>query len=166
MQPPMHACCVRGQVNNRNSMRLRRTSAKSCSIESHDIYPQPLFTHPRRPHTYVPSQLAPSLSPTNPKDIQLLLNLENGPTTITTEPIIHAPSPTKQQHPKSVFLAGTTSLVDANARDWRETLSASLADVPVTIYNPYRSDWDASWREDASFAPYREQVEWELEKLE
>lgn len=38
--------------------------------------------------------------------------------------------------------------------------------MPVTIYNPYRSDWDSSWHEDINFAPYREQVEWELEKQE
>ncbi|KFY23910.1 hypothetical protein V493_05564 [Pseudogymnoascus sp. VKM F-4281 (FW-2241)] len=67
---------------------------------------------------------------------------------------------------KSVFLAGTTSKIDTS--DWRETLSTSLStslsDVPVTIYNPYRTDWDSSWCEDIDFAPYREQVGWELDK--
>lgn len=76
--------------------------------------------------------------------------------------VIYAPSSEVPRGVKSVFLAGTTSRVDAS--DWRETLSASLADVPVTIFNPYRADWDSSWREDIDFAPYREQVEWELEK--
>lgn len=36
--------------------------------------------------------------------------------------------------------------------------------MPVTIYNPYCADWDSSWREDINFAPYQEQVEWELNK--
>ncbi|KAF5008539.1 hypothetical protein FDECE_5195 [Fusarium decemcellulare] len=76
--------------------------------------------------------------------------------------VIYAPSNEAPRGVKSVFLAGTTSRVDTS--DWRETLSTSLSDVPVTIYNPYRADWDSSWREDINFAPYREQVEWELEK--
>ena len=78
--------------------------------------------------------------------------------------IIHAPSHEAPRGVKSVFLAGTTSKVDT--ADWRETLSTSLSDAPVTIYNPYRADWDSSWREDINFAPYREQVDWELEKLD
>ena len=80
----------------------------------------------------------------------------------TCNQVIYAPSNEAPRNPKSVFLAGTTSKVDT--RDWRETLSDSLFDVPVTIYNPYRADWDSSWREDINFAPYREQVEWELDK--
>jgi hypothetical protein len=78
--------------------------------------------------------------------------------------VIFAPSDEAPRGVKSVFLAGTTSKVDTS--DWRETLSTSLSDVPVTIYNPYRADWDSSWREDINFAPYREQVEWELDKLD
>lgn len=78
--------------------------------------------------------------------------------------IIYAPSEETPRGVKSVFLAGTTSKVDPG--DWRETLSTSLSDLPVTIYSPYRPDWDSSWREDIDFAPYREQVEWELDKLD
>ena len=76
--------------------------------------------------------------------------------------VIYAPSDEAPRGVKSVFLAGTTSKVDPS--DWRENLSTSLSDVPVTIYNPFRADWDSSWCEDINFAPYREQVEWELEK--
>lgn len=78
--------------------------------------------------------------------------------------VIYAPSNEAPRGVKSVFLAGTTNRVDS--RDWRELLSTALSDMPVTIYNPYRSDWDSSWHEDINFAPYREQVEWELEKQE
>lgn len=77
---------------------------------------------------------------------------------------IYAPSQEPPRGVKSVFLAGTTSRVDAT--DWREILSSLLADTPVTIYNPYRADWDSTWREDVNFAPYREQVQWELDKQE
>ncbi|KAL4892752.1 hypothetical protein BDV59DRAFT_202493 [Aspergillus ambiguus] len=76
--------------------------------------------------------------------------------------VIHAPSNETPHGIKSIFLAGTVSKVDPS--DWRDTLCASLVDVPVTIYNPSRADWDSSWREDIHFAPYREQVEWELDK--
>ncbi|KAJ5382819.1 hypothetical protein N7517_000730 [Penicillium concentricum] len=78
--------------------------------------------------------------------------------------VIYAPSKEAPRGTKSIFLAGTTTRVDTH--DWRELLSTALSDVPVTIYNPYRADWDSSWREDINFTPYREQVEWELEKQE
>lgn len=65
--------------------------------------------------------------------------------------VIYAPSNETSLYKKSIFLAGTTSQVDTT--DWRRNLSASLADLPVTIYNPYRTDWDSSWREDINFAP-------------
>lgn len=76
--------------------------------------------------------------------------------------VIYAPSGEASRGLKSIFLAGTTSKVDTS--DWREVLITSLSDVPVTLYNPYRADWDSSWHEDITFAPYREQVEWELDK--
>lgn len=75
--------------------------------------------------------------------------------------VIYAPSAERPRGLASVFLAGTTSKVDAEP-DWRGTLATLLADRPVTLLNPYRADWDASWREDVDFSPYREQVEWEL----
>jgi hypothetical protein len=78
--------------------------------------------------------------------------------------IINAPSREPPRGIMSVFLAGPTSQTDD--RDWHEVLSESLADQPLTIYNPLRADWDSTWREDISFEPYREQVEWELDMQE
>ncbi|KAK6073740.1 hypothetical protein SCUP234_08587 [Seiridium cupressi] len=77
---------------------------------------------------------------------------------------IQAPSSEAAHHQdlKSVFLAGTTS----GPYDWREALTKQLADLPIIIFNPLRRDWDSSWREELSCAPYKEQVEWELEKQE
>ncbi|KAK1846587.1 hypothetical protein CCHR01_10750 [Colletotrichum chrysophilum] len=62
---------------------------------------------------------------------------------------------------KSVFLAGTTS-----KRDWRKDLIESIAHLPITIFNPFRPDWDSTWREDISDTRFKEQVEWELEMQE
>ncbi|KAJ2988579.1 hypothetical protein NUW58_g3895 [Xylaria curta] len=76
--------------------------------------------------------------------------------------VIHAPSEEPIRGIKSVFLAGTTTAV-GNV-DWREKLSASLSEHPITIFNPNRPDWDSTWREDITFDPYREQVLWELDK--
>lgn len=78
--------------------------------------------------------------------------------------VIYAPSEAAPVGVKSVFLAGTTNRVDTT--DWRETLASSLSEAPITVYNPYRTDWDSTWSEDIDFAPYREQVEWELDKQE
>ncbi|KAI1816735.1 hypothetical protein GGS20DRAFT_174346 [Poronia punctata] len=78
--------------------------------------------------------------------------------------IIHAPSEETATGTKSIFLAGTTTMVGNG--NWRERLSASLSEYPITIFDPMRSDWDSTWREDVTFAPYREQVMWELDKQE
>ncbi|KAI0376432.1 hypothetical protein F5Y04DRAFT_210031 [Hypomontagnella monticulosa] len=75
--------------------------------------------------------------------------------------VIFAPSREPHRGNKSIFLAGTTTKADE--RNWREVLTESLADLPLTIINPYRKDWDSSWREDITCAPFREQTEWELD---
>ncbi|KAF9880710.1 hypothetical protein CkaCkLH20_01752 [Colletotrichum karsti] len=62
---------------------------------------------------------------------------------------------------KSVFLAGTTS-----KGDWRKGLTESISHLPVTIFNPFRPDWDSTWREDISDTKFREQTQWELEMQE
>ncbi|TDZ71613.1 hypothetical protein CTRI78_v001873 [Colletotrichum trifolii] len=62
---------------------------------------------------------------------------------------------------RSVFLAGTTS-----KEDWRKHLIESIAHFPVVVFNPFRPDWDSSWKEDISDARFKDQVEWELEMQE
>lgn len=78
--------------------------------------------------------------------------------------LIRAPSDKESRFVKSVFLAGTTSTVDGH--NWHELVTAAMFEVPITIYDSYRKDWDSAWREDIEFAPYREQVEWEVERQE
>jgi Nucleoside 2-deoxyribosyltransferase like len=65
---------------------------------------------------------------------------------------------------KSIFLAG--SIDQGEAIDWQTSITQKLSNLPVTILNPRRSDWDSSWEEDITFEPFREQVEWEQDMLQ
>jgi hypothetical protein len=78
--------------------------------------------------------------------------------------IIQAPSRPTITGKVSLFLAGTTTRTAGP--DWRETLTGALAHFPITVFNPLRPDWDSTWREDITFIPFREQVEWELDMQE
>lgn len=78
--------------------------------------------------------------------------------------LVQAPSRPVITGNVSVFLAGTTSRT--SGPDWRETLTAAITHLPVSIFNPLRTDWDSSWREDITFTPFREQTEWELDMQE
>jgi hypothetical protein len=63
----------------------------------------------------------------------------------------------------SVFLAGSIDM--GAAEPWQEAVEAGWSDLALTILNPRREAWDASWPQRMDFAPFREQVEWELEAL-
>ncbi|PWI67807.1 hypothetical protein PCL_02728 [Purpureocillium lilacinum] len=68
-----------------------------------------------------------------------------------------------------IFLAGTTTQATRTPGDddWRQRLIATtLRRHPVTVLNPHRADWDATWREDYADARWAEQVEWELDMQE
>lgn len=78
--------------------------------------------------------------------------------------IINAPQrPSPDKNP-SIFLAGPTTPTDEP--DWRETITTALTTYPITILNPNRPDWDATWREDFSDKRWGEQVLWENEMRE
>ncbi|KAK1722239.1 hypothetical protein CaCOL14_005880 [Colletotrichum acutatum] len=64
-------------------------------------------------------------------------------------------------HEKTIFLAGTTS-----KRDWRKDVADSLAHLPVVIFDPFRPDWDSTWKEDISDERFSNQVKWELDMQE
>ncbi|KAK4149528.1 hypothetical protein C8A00DRAFT_37880 [Chaetomidium leptoderma] len=78
--------------------------------------------------------------------------------------IIQAPARPAITGKALVFLAGTTSRT--SGPDWRESLTEAIGHLPITIFNPLRPDWNSTWREDVTFAPFREQVEWELDMQE
>ncbi len=44
----------------------------------------------------------------------------------------------------AVFLAGSIEM--GGAPPWQEEIEAAVAALPVTIWNPRREAWDASWR--------------------
>ncbi|KAK8085383.1 hypothetical protein PG997_006654 [Apiospora hydei] len=72
---------------------------------------------------------------------------------VTTAQIVQAPAPDPAPiHPHTVFLAGTTTAANDGSGDWRDALCTALSAHPITFYNPLRSDWDASWRNDATRA--------------
>ena len=84
-------------------------------------------------------------------------------TQISDMNIIKPPHPLVMDQP-SIFLAGSIELDKAEL--WQDRVCMALKEFPVTILNPRRDSWDASWPQDMSFTPFREQVEWELEALE
>lgn len=77
--------------------------------------------------------------------------------------VIFAPKPFLQQRKISIFLSGS---IDKGQPSWQARLSDALSELPITILNPHRSDWDSSWVEDISDHRFREQVEWEQDMME
>ena len=65
---------------------------------------------------------------------------------------------------RSVFLAGSIEL--GAAGPWQTVVERALTEHDVTLLNPRRDEWDASWVQDISNPKFREQVEWELDALE
>jgi hypothetical protein len=64
----------------------------------------------------------------------------------------------------SLFLGGSIEM--GAAVDWQAQVAGALDDLDIVLLNPRRESWDASWPQSADFAPFREQVEWELEAQE
>src|SRR5262249_24691138 len=65
--------------------------------------------------------------------------------------------------PKRVFLAGSIEM--GTAENWQERVVRELATMPnlnLTILNPRRENWDASWVQSISNPQFKEQVEWEI----
>jgi hypothetical protein len=63
----------------------------------------------------------------------------------------------------SIFLAGSIEM--GKAIDWQSALAIELADMPISICNPRRGDWDGSWEQDISNKQFKEQVDWEMDQL-
>lgn len=73
------------------------------------------------------------------------------------------PLPTALTGP-AVFLAGSIEM--GRAIDWQAAVTAQLADLEVTVLNPRRDAWDASWTQSITNPVFRAQVEWELDALD
>jgi len=65
---------------------------------------------------------------------------------------------------KSVFLAG--SIEQDKAENWQKNIETQLYNTDITILNPRRDSWNASWQQNIENAEFTQQVNWELEALE
>jgi len=77
--------------------------------------------------------------------------------------IITAPNLLMLQGP-SIFLAG--SIEQDKADRWQDQVIQQFQNAPVTILNPRRAVWDASWEQSIDNNHFTEQVNWELDALE
>lgn len=64
----------------------------------------------------------------------------------------------------SVFLAGSIEM--GAAEDWQVRVQKVLSDLDVTIFNPRRDEWDASWVQRETNPEFNHQVNWEMNRLE
>ena len=64
----------------------------------------------------------------------------------------------------SVFLAG--SIEQDVAEKWQDRVITVLSNLNITILNPRRKEWDASWVQSINNSQFHEQVSWELSALE
>jgi hypothetical protein len=67
-------------------------------------------------------------------------------------------------HP-TIFLAGSIEM--GKADDWQTEIETFFQDTScVTLFNPRREEWDASWTQDIENPQFYQQVNWELNALE
>lgn len=63
-----------------------------------------------------------------------------------------------------LFLAGSIEM--GAAENWQERVARELDSTRLTLLNPRRDDWDASWTQSKDNPQFFEQVSWELEAQE
>jgi hypothetical protein len=63
----------------------------------------------------------------------------------------------------SVFTAGSIEM--GRAVQWQKLMAQSLSDLPITILNPRRGNWDPNVTPEAKDKAFAAQVVWELEAL-
>ena len=75
-------------------------------------------------------------------------------------------APAKDKY--EIFLAG--SIEQGKATEWQDAFVSALKaagfEQNVTVFNPRRENWDASWKQSLDSPKFVEQVEWELEHIE
>lgn len=78
--------------------------------------------------------------------------------------VLKPPAPLPAELGRSLFLAGSIEM--GRAADWQQQVAQALAHRELTILNPRRDAWDASWAQDLANPQFVAQVEWELEAQE
>lgn len=64
----------------------------------------------------------------------------------------------------SLFLAGSIEM--GRATHWQQMVEAAVQQRTLTVLNPRRDDWDASWSQTLSNPQFVAQVMWELDAQE
>lgn len=80
--------------------------------------------------------------------------------------MIHIEAPNRPEYPAKVatlFLAGSIEM--GTAQDWQSKVIAELSGTDVVIFNPRRKDWDSSWEQSINNKQFKEQVDWEQDRL-
>jgi hypothetical protein len=84
---------------------------------------------------------------------------------LTMLQVLKPPAPIAlDDHSPSIFLAGSIEM--GQAENWQAQFERELADLDVTLLNPRRDGWDATWVQSICNPQFREQVDWELAGLE
>jgi hypothetical protein len=78
--------------------------------------------------------------------------------------IIKAPQSIASARHPFIFLAGSIEM--GKADEWQKRFEYMVQDLPGTIFNPRRDDWDSSWHQDINNDHFYEQVQWELQALD
>lgn len=77
---------------------------------------------------------------------------------------IKAPNKIVKDDNLSIFLAGSIEM--DKAENWQNKVIEHFCNNEITFFNPRRSSWDATWKQEISNPKFKEQVEWELDALE
>jgi hypothetical protein len=80
--------------------------------------------------------------------------------------VITAPEPlVDNSNNEWVFLAGSIEM--GAATQWQQDVISKMQQRrdDITIFNPRRKEWNPDWEQSITCAPFKQQVEWELEGL-
>ncbi|RDX48163.1 hypothetical protein OH76DRAFT_1557250 [Lentinus brumalis] len=77
--------------------------------------------------------------------------------------IYRAPEPITDILGRSVFLSG--SVEPGGGERWHLEMIRRLEHLPVTIFDPWRDDWDNTWIQRKHDERFATQTRWELENL-
>lgn len=69
----------------------------------------------------------------------------------------------KPSHSPTVFLAGSIEM--GGAAPWHDLVAEKLSPASL-IYNPRRTEWDASWEQTITAENFNVQVNWELDMID
>lgn len=94
-----------------------------------------------------------------------LVGVEHAIPAVPHKDFIHCMPPTEPTYRKfSIFTAGSIEM--GAAVQWQKLLASHVSDLPITVLNPRRGNWDPTDIPKAHNQGFKSQVEWELAALE